>query len=94
MIRTVRVSSRARKDLRSVPAYLADKLAAWSKLVAEYGLEEVRKRRGYRDESLHGNRNHQRSIRLNDAYRAIYEIQSDGAVEFVSVEEVNKHDYR
>jgi hypothetical protein len=32
-------------------------------------------------------------VRLSDAYRAIYIIHSDGRVETVYVEEVNKHDY-
>ena len=34
----------------------------------------------------------QRSIRLNRAYRAFY-VVSKSAAEFVSVEEVNKHEY-
>ena len=56
------------------------------------GLEEVRKARGYHDEPLKGHRAGQRSIRLSSSYRAIYEIKKD-TVEFVSVEEVSKHDY-
>lgn len=47
---------------------------------------------GYHDEPLKGRRAGQRSIRLSRAYRAIYEIRVDD-VTFVSVEEVNKHDY-
>jgi proteic killer suppression protein len=54
---------------------------------------EVRKIKGYHDEPLKGNRAGQRSIRLNRAYRAIYEIRKDGATELVNVEEVNNHDY-
>jgi proteic killer suppression protein len=34
-----------------------------------------------------------RAVRLSDAYRAIYILGSDGSVETVYVEEVNKHDY-
>lgn len=60
--------------------------------VGSRGLEEVRKVPGYHDEPLKGQRAGQRSIRLSRAYRAIYEIKSDG-VEFVLVEEVNKHEY-
>ena len=41
---------------------------------------------------MKGQRAGQRSIRLSRAYRAIYEIRGQN-VEFVSVEEVNKHDY-
>jgi hypothetical protein len=32
-------------------------------------------------------------VRLNRAWRAIYVIATDGSVELVRVEEVNKHDY-
>jgi hypothetical protein len=33
------------------------------------------------------------AVRLSEAYRAIYTKHSDGTVEAVYVEEVNKHDY-
>ena len=61
--------------------------------VEAIGLEEVRKVPGFHDEPLKGDRKGQRSIRLNRAYRAIYVANKGGTVEFVSVEEVNKHDY-
>ncbi len=57
------------------------------------GLEEVRKIPGYHDEPLRGDRQGQRSIRLSRAYRAIYVVKADGGIEFVSVEEVSKHEY-
>ena len=60
--------------------------------ISEIGLSETRKLTGLRDEALKGNRKGQYSIRLNIAYRAIYQVQS-GAVTFVQVLEVNKHDY-
>ncbi len=92
MIHVVVLSARARKHLRFVPAFIATKLAAWVEAVEAEGLETVRKAPGYHDEPLKGPRAGQRSIRLSRAYRAIYEIRA-GEVEFVSVEEVNKHDY-
>lgn len=94
MINQVTVSKAAQKDLRSLPRHIVDKFGVWLKAVRRKGLEEVRKSPGYHDEPLHGKQKHQRSIRLSVAYRAIYEIQSDGTVEFVSVEEVNKHVYK
>jgi hypothetical protein len=48
--------------------------------------------RALHDEPLKGDRKGQRSIRLNQAYRAIYVVVS-GAAQFVRVEEVNKHRY-
>ena len=35
----------------------------------------------------------QRSIRLNRSYRAIYEVSANNSIEFVLIEEVNKHGY-
>ncbi len=76
----------------AVPRHVAIKLGAWADDVAARGLEEVRKVPGYHDEPLKGRRAGQRSIRLSLAYRAIYVIREED-VEFVSVEEVSKHDY-
>jgi proteic killer suppression protein len=93
MIHEVVVSDGAQRDLRKTPAPIRRKLAIWVEAVHDDGLENVRKIAGYHDEPLKGDRKGQRSIRLSRAYRAIYEIHSDGTVEFVSIEEVNKHDY-
>lgn len=93
MIKTVLITARAKKDLRVVPCQVLDKFTAWVHSVELIGVEEVRKVPGFHDEPLKGDRKGQRSIRLNRAYRAIYVVSKGGAVEFVSVEEVNKHDY-
>lgn len=93
MIWEVALTRRAQKQLRKVPRHVAIKLLAWAEAVESQGLETVRKIPGYHDEPLKGRRQGQRSIRLSRAYRAIYQIQSDGDVELVSVEEVNKHEY-
>jgi toxin HigB-1 len=93
VIRVVVISKVAQKQLRKLPEHVVLKLAAWVESVEHDGLEEVRKVPGFHDEPLHGQRRGQRSIRLSKAYRAIYEIRADGRIEFVSVEEVNKHDY-
>lgn len=92
MIYDVRIE-RVERDLKKVPRHIRDKFHRWVVSVEEVGLEAVRKTPGWHDEPLHGNRAGQRSIRLSQAYRAIYIIKRDGKVEFVSVEEVNKHDY-
>jgi proteic killer suppression protein len=93
MIRVVKLSRRAKRDLERVPTFIVDKLLGWVKRVEKVGLEEVRKIKGYHDEPLHGERQGQRSIRLSRSYRAIYVIGRDSFIEFASVEEVNKHDY-
>jgi proteic killer suppression protein len=88
----VRFTPRANKTLKKVPLFILIKLQAWIDDVGERGLNEVRKIKGYHDEPLQGKRKGQRSIRLNIAYRAIYIIKH-GAISFVEVQEVNKHDY-
>jgi proteic killer suppression protein len=93
VIKTVVITARAKKDLKKVPEHIALKLADWTTMVADMGLAETSKIPGYHDEPLKGDRRGQRSIRLNRAYRAIYEIRG-GDVAFVSIEEVNKHEYR
>ena len=48
-----------------MPIYVALKLQTWVHAVGRYGLQEVRKIKGYHDELLKGDRAGQRSIRLN-----------------------------
>jgi len=93
MITIVFLSKSAKADLLRVPEYIAQKLKLWVFLVETTGLEAVRNIKGYHDEPLRGARQGQRSIRLNRAYRAVYVIKSDGSVDFVSIEEVHKHEY-
>jgi proteic killer suppression protein len=88
----VKLTTRAYKNLKKVPLQIAIKFQAWVDAVGHKGLSEVRKIPGYHDEALKGNRKGQRSVRLNIAYRAIYVIK-DGVVNFVEVQEVNKHEY-
>ena len=76
---------------QDVKGFIHHKSSLW--LMRPLGLEEVRKRPGYHDEPLLGDRRGQRSIRLNRSWRAIYVILSDGRIEFVEVQEVNKHEY-
>ncbi len=57
------------------------------------GLQKIRKIPGFHDEPLKGVRKGQRSIRLNKAYRAIYQLGKSGKIEVVEIIEVNKHDY-
>ncbi|MCP3679902.1 MAG: type II toxin-antitoxin system mRNA interferase toxin, RelE/StbE family [Gammaproteobacteria bacterium] len=92
----VNLSKQAKKNIDKAPDYIAIKFQAWVEAVAEEGLMVVRKRKGYHDEPLKGERRGQRSIRLSRAYRAIYEIKKmDGReyLQFIEVKEVNKHEY-
>lgn len=93
MIDQVSITPKVKKQLRRLPSRIVDKLFAWVEAVKLKSLEEARKSPGFHDESLSGRRKGQRSVRLSIHYRAIYEIKKDGLVEFVNVEEVNKHEY-
>jgi len=93
MIRAVRLSQRAQKELRSAPPHVRSKLKAWINAVGKDGLEEVRKIPGFHDEPLKGKREGQRSIRLSRSYRAIYLVLRDGTLWFAQVEKVSKHGY-
>jgi len=87
------MSKKVEESLRKIPSYLVVKLMSWIELVSNEGLSRARKIPGYHDEPLQGKRSGQRSIRLNKAYRAIYEINEQGEAHFVEIVEVNKHDY-
>jgi toxin HigB-1 len=84
---------KAKKQLPTLPAHILNKLETWVRAVELDGLESVRTIPGYHDEPLKGKRQGERSVRLSRAYRAIYEIKSDDSIEFVSIEEVSKHEY-
>lgn len=89
----VKLSKKVEKKLRSIPAYIIFKLQSWIDGVKNDGLSEMRKRSGFHDEPLKGKRQGQRSIRLNKAYRAIYEIDMSEVIYFIEIVEVNKHEY-
>ena len=87
------ITKQADKDLRKAPDYIVLKLQAWVDEVTEQGLREVRKVPGFHDEPLKGKRKGQRSIRLSKAYRAIYTVDEANTIQFISIIEMNKHDY-
>lgn len=56
MITVVKISRQALKELRRTPSYIQEKFRAWLVTVNKAGLEETRKRPGWHDEPLHGDR--------------------------------------
>ena len=82
----------AYKQLKRLPSHVVIKLKTWVASIEYVGLAETRKIKGYHDEPLKGDRKGQRSIRLNQAYRAIY-VEEEGQVHLVVILEVNKHEY-
>jgi toxin HigB-1 len=92
VIIVVEVATSVKKILHKVPLPIKKKLFTWVAAVEERGLSEVRKIPGYHDEPLKGDRQGQRSIRLNKQWRAIYRVVNK-KIEFVLIEEVTPHGY-
>lgn len=89
----VEITKSALKGLERAPRNLQEKFAAWVVAVQHAGLQETRKRPGWHDEPLKGDRKGQRSIRLNKQWRAIYILKENGKVELIEVIEVTPHAY-
>jgi proteic killer suppression protein len=92
MIVRVIFSSKASKQMRRAPSYITDKLLNWAREVEIFGLEAVRKHKGYHDEPLKGQRAEERSIRLNRQWRAIY-CEKTNSSKLIYILEVTPHDY-
>jgi len=82
----------AEKDLMRTPKPLVVKFQKWVNDIEKYGLEEVRKVRGWNDHTLKGDRAGQRAIYLNKKWRAVYVIVGD-EIKIVKVTEVHPHEY-
>jgi proteic killer suppression protein len=82
----------AQKQLKKAPIEIQKKVLEWVKMVKVKGLFLTRRAmKGLHDEPLHGERKHQRSIRLNKQWRLIYEERTH---EIIEVQEITPHDYR
>lgn len=93
MITEIQITKQALKELKKTPQYIQEKFRAWLVAVNQAGVDETRKRPGWHDEPLIGDRKGQRSIRLNKQWRAIYVVKKSGQIEFVEVKEVTPHEY-
>ena len=83
----------AEKQLKKLPKNIVAAYYSWVKTVEIDGIRKTRTLPGYHDEPLKGDRKGQRSVRLNKAYRVIYEETESGNVILIGVQEVNKHEY-
>ena len=89
----IEISKLARKALQKAPLQVQKKFYKWTLLVNISGIETARKISSFHDEPLQGERNGQRSIRLNKQWRALY-IEENKQDILITVIEVNAHDYR
>ncbi len=80
------------KDLNALPVQVREAFAQWQSDVANLGLFEVRRGMGgsYHDEGLSGQREGQRSVRLNRQWRVIY---VETGVDSIQVLEIMPHTY-
>lgn len=74
-----------------MPEAIQQRNEIWKEIVAVSGPEELRRIRGFNDESLRGDWKGHRSFRLNQQYRVIYRIERDEVL--VQVVDVTAHDY-
>ena len=81
----------AEKDLMKTPKALVIKFQKWVSDIETYGLEEVRKARGWHDHTLKGDRAGQRAVYLNKKWRAVYAIVGE-EVKIVKVIEAHPHE--
>ena len=88
---TVEITRAVQKGLSKAPDYIQVKFAKWVLDVQTDGLDAIRQCKGYHDEPLLGKRSGQRSIRLNQQWRAIYTETQAGIT--ITILEVTPHDY-
>jgi len=74
-----------------LPLEVLKKYELWKNIVFRHGPDKLREFPGFHDEKLKGERKGQRSSRLSDQYRLIYEIERD--IVTVMVVEITPHKY-
>jgi len=79
------------KACRTLPSQVLKKYEIWKDLIFRHGPEKLREFPGFNDEKLKGDREGQRSSRLNIHYRVIYSVEA--ALVTVRVLEITPHEY-
>jgi len=80
-----------KKACDKIPNAVVDKYELWKNIVFRHGPEKLREFPGFHDEKLKGQREGQRSSRLNLQYRVIYAV--DRKIVTVFVLEIAPHKY-
>jgi proteic killer suppression protein len=86
------IAPSAYKTLSKAPNHVQRKFEEWVRQLDAMGLQRTSQQKGWHDEPLKGSRKGQRSIRLNNQWRAIYTIEQHQL--YCHVLEVTPHDYR
>jgi mRNA-degrading endonuclease RelE of RelBE toxin-antitoxin system len=87
----IREHNSLHKTVTKLPVQVAKKYELWKDIVFRHGPGKLKEFSGFHDESLKGDRNGQRSSRLNIQYRVIYSIEHETITIFVI--EITPHKY-
>jgi len=79
------------KACRTLPPPVLKKYELWKNLIFRHGPDVLRNFPGFHDEKLKGQRQNQRSSRLNLQYRVIYSVERSSVTVYVL--EINPHEY-
>ena len=83
---------RLSRILPRLPEEILKRYEKWKDIVRISGPEGLQAIKGFRDEALKGDRKGQRSSRLGQQYRVIYEVSRQEILVFVL--DLTAHDYR
>lgn len=93
MAASVLFTKLAHKQLERLPNHIRLQLRIWVECIEFEGYQEMQKTPGYRDHSLQGTRNGQRSSSLSRSWRVIYIRNDESSQIIIKVLEVNHHEY-
>lgn len=79
------------KVVEKLPLQVVKKYELWKSIVFRHGPDKLREFPGFHDEKLKGEREGQRSSRLNIQYRIIYTADKDEVSVYVI--DINHHKY-
>ena len=87
----IREHHKSNKVVEKLPLQVVKKYEIWKSIVFRHGPDKLKEFPGFHDEKLKGDREGQRSSRLNIQYRIGYSIEKE--VVMVYVIDINPHKY-
>jgi len=79
------------KVVQTLPLQVVKKYELWKNIVFRHGPDKLREFPGFHDEKLKGDREGQRSSRLNIQYRIIYSVEKEAVTVYVI--DITPHKY-
>lgn len=87
----IREHRKLKQVVEKLPLQVVKKYELWKNIVFRHGPDKLREFPGFHDERLKGDREGQRSSRLNIQYRVIYVIEKE--IVSVDVIDITPHKY-